>query len=57
MQTVTKYLSGRPFTESASNGKMTDEEYFIRVGALVYCPACEKNVSAPHDCPKTLELE
>ena len=31
---VTQYLTGKPFSAPVSTGKMTSEEYFIRVGAL-----------------------
>jgi hypothetical protein len=51
MQTVTKYLNGKPFTEPVSSGKLTTEEYFVRVGALVFCHACNKNVAVSHACP------
>jgi hypothetical protein len=48
---MTKYLNPQPFSAPTSTGKMTAEEYFIAVGALVYCPACGKAVSNPHQCP------
>jgi hypothetical protein len=49
---MTQYLSGKPFSVTTSAGKLSDEEYFIRVGAIVRCEACGKNVSSPHKCPK-----
>lgn len=42
MQTMTRYLSGTPFSNGVSNGKMTDLEYQVAVGALQQCPACGK---------------
>lgn len=51
---MTQYLTGKPFSvPTCPSGEMSTEEYFVRVGALVWCPACDKNVSAPHaKCPK-----
>jgi len=28
---------------------MTSEEYFIRVGAIKYCPVCKKNKAEEHN--------
>lgn len=47
---MTKYLSPQPFSAPVSPGNLTTEEYFLRVGALVHCEECGKNVSAPHKC-------
>lgn len=47
---MTKYLNPQPFSAPVSPGNLTAEEYFVRVGALVFCHACGKNVAAPHEC-------
>jgi hypothetical protein len=49
---MTQYLTGRPFSNPTSSGKISDEEYFVRVGALKHCEACNKNVAINHKCPK-----
>lgn len=51
---MTKYLSSQPFSAPVSPGNLTTEEYFLRVGAIVFCEKCDKNVSAPHECGRKL---
>jgi len=49
---MTQYLSGKPFSVPTSSGKLSEEEYFLRVGLIVYCESCKRNVAAPHkNCP------
>ena len=45
---MTQYLTGKPFSAPVSKGNMTSEEYFIRVGAIKYCPVCKKNKAENH---------
>jgi hypothetical protein len=49
---MTQYLTGHPFTVPVCPGKLTTEEYFVRVGALKYCEACKKNVAIKHKHPE-----
>jgi hypothetical protein len=46
-----KYLNPSGFSEGVSNGRMTDTEYAIAVGALVKCQNCRSlyNPDLPHD--------
>ena len=48
---MTKYLNPGPFSGPTSNGKMSDLEYQIAVGALVWCPRCRDYQEPDHDCP------
>ena len=50
-----QYLTGRPFSGVTSNGKMTDLQYQIAVGALRFCPTCAAHVAQPHTCPEREE--
>lgn len=45
-----KYATGKPFSVSVSPGNLTAREYFIRVGALTYCPKCDDYRGPTHDC-------
>lgn len=47
---MTKYLNPQPFSVSVSPGNLTTEEYFLRVGALIRCEECGKNLSPSHKC-------
>lgn len=47
---MTKYLNPQPFSAPVSPGNLTAEEYFLRVGALVRCEECGRNVSPSHKC-------
>jgi hypothetical protein len=46
---MTKYLTGKPFSVACSRGNLTDTEYFVRVGALVYCPTCKTEKAPQHE--------
>jgi len=54
---MTKYLNSQPFSAPVSNGKMTDLEYKIAVGGLIFCWACAANVENPHTCPSVTECD
>ena len=45
-----KYQAGT-WTCPTTNKRMTDEEYFLAVGALIKCETCGKVVSCTHVCP------
>lgn len=47
---MTKYLNPGPFSGATSNGKMSDLEYQIAVGALVWCDRCQGYRKPEHDC-------
>lgn len=46
-----KYLKPGPFSGATSNGRMTDRQYEIAVGALVLCTECGGYVKYDHVCP------
>ena len=52
---MTKYLQPGPFSGPTSNGRMSDVDYAIAVGALVKCEKCGSYVApeylTKHDCP------
>lgn len=45
-----KYLQAQPFSGATSNGKMSAQEYFIAVGALVLCKDCGEYAAPKHTC-------
>jgi hypothetical protein len=47
---MTKYLNSQPFSGPTSNGRMTDLEYSIAVGGIIFCEQC-KALHAPDSCP------
>jgi hypothetical protein len=47
---MTKYLNPGPFSGATSNGKMSDVEYQIAVGALVWCDRCAGYRKPDHEC-------
>lgn len=47
---MTKYLNGQPFSTPVSTGRMTDRDYKIAVGALVFCQNCEDYLEPGHVC-------
>ena len=40
----------KSFSQPTSLGKMTDLEYFIRVGAVEFCEKCKDYKSPGHEC-------
>lgn len=47
---MTKFMTGKPFSVPVSRGNLTDRDYFIRVGALIYCPKCDDYRGPNHAC-------
>ena len=47
---MTKYLNPQPFSGPVSNGRMTNDEYDIAVGAKEFCRKCDAVVTIPHKC-------
>jgi hypothetical protein len=45
-----QYLTNKPFSVACSPGHLTDREYFIAVGALVFCPICDDYKAPKHEC-------
>ena len=47
---MTLYQKGT-WTLPTANKRMTDEEYFLAVGALIKCEVCGKVFSCNRNCP------
>lgn len=47
---MTEYLKPGPFSVPVSNGKMSNRDYDIAVGALVWCWRCGEYVKPGHEC-------